>query len=206
MDLKDEFTDQNIDITLPVIIGYPVLDKYLIQKLVGEIISKGEGSNSNYAQVLDVSMEKSEMEEYDLRINFTLQTLTSLFKNWQIKMAFHAALELDRELQHISLKKFEVDGETNNWFANQILETVINRWMYEKLKKKLNFNFMPVIEEKVGAINEKLESKLEAKEGVHLIGALNKLEVSNLKAGKNELWISVTITGTGIVELEKLEL
>ena len=208
MHVKDEFNDQNINITVPVIIRYAVLDKYLKEKLIGEIISKenSEGKKSNYAQILDVSIEKSEMEGFDIRLNITLQTLTSLFKNKQVEIFFHAALELDKDLQNISLSDYEVDGKTKNWFADQLLETVVNKWMYEKLKKKMNFDLMPHIEEKLGSLNEKLENKLEAKEGVHLIGSLEKIEVSNLKAGENELWISVTVTGTGIVELEKLEM
>lgn len=208
MDVKNDFNDQNINITVPVIIGYSVLDKYLRGKLVGEIISKenSEGKKSNYAQVLDVSIDRSNLEGFDLCLDITLQTLTSLFKNKQVKILFHTALQLDRELQHISLKDYEIDGKTKNWFADQLLETVVNRWMYEKLKKKMNFDLMPHIEEKLSSLNEKLENKLEAKEGVHLIGSLDKIEISNLKAGENELWISVTVTGTGIVELEKLEL
>lgn len=208
MYLKDEFSDQNINITVPVIISYSTLDKYLRQKLIGEIISKenSEGKKSNYAQILDVSIEKSDQEEFDLRLNLTLQTLTSLFKNKQIVMHFHAALELDREQQHISLRDFEVDGKTKNWLADQLLEAVMNKWMYGKLKEKMNFNLLPHLEEKISGLNEKLENKLEAKEGVHLIGSLHKIEISNLKAGENELWISVSVTGTGLVELEKLEM
>ncbi|WP_026935216.1 DUF4403 family protein [Christiangramia echinicola] len=208
MHVKDEFNDQNINITIPVIIGYSVLDKYLREKLIGEIISKenSEGEKSNYAQILDVSIQKSELEGFDIRLNITLQTLTNLFKNKQVEIFFHAALELDKDLQNISLKDFEVDGKTKNWFADQLLETIVNKWMYEKLKKKMNFDLMPHIEEKLGSLNEKLENKLEAKEGVHLIGSLEKLEVSNLKAGENELWISVSVKGTGLVELEKLEI
>ncbi len=206
--VKEENNDQNIKITVPVIIGYPVLDKYLKEKLIGEIISKedSDGKKSNYAQVLDVSIEKSELEGFDLRLNIGLQTLTSFFKNKHVQIYFHAALQLDKELQHISLKDYEIDGKTKNWFADKLLETVVNNWMYDKLKKKMNFDLMPHIEEKVGSLNEKLENRLEAKEGVHLIGSLDKLEISNLKAGEKELWIMVSITGTGIVELEKLEL
>ncbi|MBT8319880.1 MAG: DUF4403 family protein [Gramella sp.] len=208
MYMKEEFNDQNINITIPVIIGYNILTKYLKEKLIGEIISKedSDGGKSNYAQVLDVSMQKSDLEGFDLRVDMNLQTLTSLFKNKQVKILFHAALELDRELQHISLRDYEIDGKTKNWFADKLLETVVNKWMYEKLKKKMNFDLMPHIDEKIGSLNEKLENKLEAKEGVHLIGSLDKLEISNLKAGENELWISLTATGTGLVELEKLEL
>lgn len=208
MDVRDDFNEQNINITVPVIIGYDVLGKYLRQKLIGEIISKenSDGKKSNYAQILDVAIAKSEMEGFDLCLEINLQTLTSLFKNKQIKLLFHAALHLDRELQHISLEDYEVDGKTRNWFADRLLETVVNNLMYEKLKKKMNFDLMPIIEEKIGALNEKLENKLEAKEGVHLIGSLDKLEISNLKAGENELWISVSVSGNGLVELEKLEM
>jgi hypothetical protein len=208
MYVKDDFNEQNIDITVPVIIGYHVIDKLLREKLVGEIISKenSKGEKSNYAQILDVSIQKSELEGFDLCLDIKLQTLTSLFKNKQVQIYFHAALELDKELQHISLKDYEVDGKTKNWFADQLLETVVNKWMYEKLKKKMNIDLMPHIEEKVGSLNEKLENKLEAKEGVNLIGALDKIEISNLKAGNHDLWISVSVTGTGLVELEKLDL
>ncbi|MDX1761788.1 MAG: DUF4403 family protein [Christiangramia sp.] len=208
MDVSKDFIDQNINITIPVIINYSVLDKYLRQKLVGEIISKGdsEASKSNYAQILDVSISKSEKEDYDLCLDINLQTLTSLFKNKQIKVLFHAALQLDREKQHISLKDFEVDGKTQNWLTDQLLEKVINNLMYDKLKKKMNFDLLPHLEEKIASLNEKLEDKLEAKEGVHLIGSMDKLEISNLMAGEKELWISVSVTGTGLVQLEKLDM
>lgn len=208
MNENDRFIDPNIEITIPVIIGYQVLDKYLREKLIGEIISKDDkdGEKSNYARILDVSLEKSYLDGYDILLNITLQTLTSLFKNREVQIFFHATLELNRELQHISLQKFEIDGKTNNWFANKLLETVVNNWMYEKLKKKMNFDLMPHIEEKVGDINKKLENKLEAKEGVNLIGSLEKVEISNLSAGEKELWISVSVSGKGLLELEKLDL
>lgn len=208
MELSGEFNNQNINITVPVIIGYHTLDEVLKAKLIGEIISKedSEGNKSNYAQILDVSIEQSELEEFDLGLNISLQTLTSLFKNKRVQIYFHAALELDRELQYIYLKDYEIDGKTKNWFADKLLETVVNKWMYEKLKKKMNFDLMPHIEEKVGSLNKKLENKIEAKDGIHLMGSLDKLEISNLKAGEQELWISVTIQGTGLVELERLEL
>lgn len=205
---KDKFIDQNINITIPVVVGYQVLDKYLREKLVGEILfnENKEGEKSNYAQVLDISIEKSYLEGFDFLLNISLKTLTNLFKNREVKIFFHAALELDKELQLVSLKDFEVDGKTKNWFADKLLETIVNNWMHEKIKKKMNFDLMPHIERKVGAINKELENKLEAKEGVYLIGALDKVKSSNLKAGIEGLWISVSVSGTGLLELEKLEL
>ena len=205
---KDEFIDQNINITIPVIIGYAVLDKSLREKVIGEIISKEnkDGKKSNYARILDITIEKSHFEGYDFLLNISLQTLTSIFKNREVKIFFHAALELNKELQHVSLKKFEIDGRTKNWFADKLLETVVNNWMYEKLKKKMNFGLMPHIEEKMDAINEKLKNKLEVKEGVQLIGSLDKVEISSINAGEKGLWVSVSIRGAGLLELETLEM
>lgn len=207
MDNTNKISDTNIDVTIPVKIGYPILDKFLRSKMIGEIISKegSEGKKSNYAQILDVSIEQSELEAYDLCLNIDLQTLTSLFKNKQVKILFHAALQLHKEEQRISLADYKIDGKTKNWIADQVLETLMNKWMYEKLKRKMNFDFMPHIEEHVKSLNEKLENKLEAKEGIHLIGSLENMELSNLKAGDTDLWVSVTVKGTGIVELTKLD-
>ncbi|MCG9971928.1 DUF4403 family protein [Christiangramia crocea] len=204
----DKISEANFNVTIPVKIGYPVLDNYLREKLVGEIISKEneEGKTSNYAQILDVSITKSELEDFDLCLHVNLQTLTSLFKNKQVRLLCHASLELDRENQKISLKDYEVDSKTSNWIANQLLEAVINKWMYSKLKQKMNFNFMPHIEEQMDALNEKLENKLEAKEGIHLIGSLDDLEISQFMAGENDLWISLNISANGVVEIEKIKL
>ena len=208
MDYKDKFIDQNINITVPVVIGYQVLTRYIGGKLVGEILSNDnkEGEKSNYAMVLDVSIEKSNLEGFDLLLNITLKTLTNLFKNREIKILFHAALELDKDLQHVSLKDFEIDGKTTNRIADKLLETITNKWMYKKLKKKMFFDLMPLIEEKVAAINLELENKLEAKDGVHLIGSLNTVKICKISAGEKELWVSILVHGTGLLEIVKLEL
>lgn len=208
MDDKDKFIYENLNVTIPVIINYKVLTRYIGGKLVGEILSNEnkDGDNSNYAMVLDVSIEKSKLEGFDLVVNVTLRMLTNLFKNREVELFLHAALELDEDHQHVSLKDFEVDGKTNNRLADKLLETVVNKWMYKKLKKKMFFDLMPLIEEKIAAINLELKDKLEAKEGVHLLGSLDKVGISNITAGDKELWISVSIIGTGLVELEKLDL
>ncbi|MDX1544247.1 MAG: DUF4403 family protein [Christiangramia sp.] len=204
---SERISDANIDITVPVKIGYEVLDEYLKEKLVGEIIRKedSEGKSSNYAQILEISVDRSELENFDLCINLTIQTLTTFFKNKQVKILFYALLDLDREEQRIFLKDYKVDGVSNGWFVDQILETLINKWMYKQLKEKMNFEFMPHIKENLESINNRLENKLEAKEGVHLLGGVNNLEISNLKFDEKDVWISVAIKANGLIELTKLK-
>jgi len=208
IDTNRKISEADFDITIPVKIGYHVLNDFLKQKLVGEIISKesDEGEKSNYAQILDISIEKSEHPDYDLCLPVTVQTLTSLFKNKQVKFLFYAQLHLDRELQKLELTAYEVDGQNNNWFMDQALETVVNKWLYSKLKEKMNFNFMPHLEEQMSSLNHKLEDKIEAKEGIHLIGFLENLEVAQFMADEQDLWISMHLKANGVVEIEKIVL
>lgn len=208
--MKEEnknLTEQNINLNVPVIIGYPVIDDYLREKLVGEMISKenSDGEKSNYAQILDVTVEKSELDNFDLCLNISLQTLTSLFKNKKVDILFYASFDLNKDQQKISLKDYEIDGKTKSWIADKLLETVVNKWMYHKLKKKMNVDLMPKIEEHLKSLNEKLENKIEAREGVHILGSMQKLEISELKAGETHFWISVRIEGNGLVEITELK-
>lgn len=204
----EKISDANIDFTFPVKIPYPVLNEYLQKKMVGEIIKKenSDGSSSNYAQILSISMEKSEVEHYNIVLNLHLQTLTTFFKNREVEVKFHASLVLDRLEQRIYMDDYLVDGKTNNWLADQFLETLTNKWLYSRLKKKINFDLMPHIENKRDEINQKLEEKIEAKEGIHVLGALEDLEVADFKVGENDLWISVMIKGTGIIEITRITL
>ncbi|TBW27986.1 DUF4403 family protein [Gramella sp. KN1008] len=206
MNENEILSEASIDINLPVKIGYPVLDEYLKEKLVGEIISKDDGTgSSNYAQILDISAYRSELSDFDLSIELSLQTLTTFFKNKQIKILFHALLDLDREEQRIFLKDYEVDGLSNGWFADQLIETIINKWMYKKLKEKMNFEFMPHIQEHLESLNERLENKLEAREGIHLLGGVDRLEVTRLIFAEHNVWIALKIEGNGLLELTQLK-
>lgn len=205
---ENNFSEANIDFSVPIKIGYPVLDKFLKQKLTGEIISKdgSQDKGNNYAQILDISVSKSELQDFDICLEMSLQTLTTFFRNKHIQIYFHASLELDREQQRIFLSDYFADGKSKNWFADQVIETLVNKLMYAKLKKKLNFEFMPHIQKNLDEINEKLENEMEARKGVHLIGAMKTLEVAGMKFGDHDLWISLLVQGSGIVEIKEIKL
>lgn len=208
MDENTTFSEANIDLKIPIKIGYPILDKYLKQKLIGEIISKdgSQDQGNNYAQILDISVKKSELEGFDICLDLSLQTLTTFFKNKHIRILFHASLELDRDEQRIFLKDYTADGQSNSWLADQMIETLVNKLMYAKLRKKLNFEFMPHIRENLEELNEKLENEMEARKGVHILGAMETLEISGIKFGAKDLWISVKVKGSGLVEIREIKM
>ena len=203
----EQFPAKLINLTLPVGIEYSAINELLREKLIGEIISKSndETKGSNYAQILNVSIYKSHLENFDLCLELDLQTLTSIFKNRQVKIFFHAGVELDSAEQQVFLSDYKIDGKTNSWLADQFLETVVNKWMYGKLKKKMNYNFFPHLQEQMTSINDKLENQLEAKEGVYISGALEELQVMEINAMQNGIYVLLNLEGEGAIQLKKLK-
>ena len=65
---------------------------------------------------------------------------------------------------------------------------------------------MPQLEEQMNSLNSKLENRIEAKEGINLIGFLEDLEVAQFMADENDLWISMRLKANGVVEIDKIKL
>lgn len=196
-----------LQIVLPVKIPYEVLEEQLREKLVGEMIKKEKDGNAkNYAQILEAGLQHSDNPQFDLALIVTFQTLTTLFKNKTGAAVFHLKVELNEEMQQIFISDFEVEGKTNTWLGDTLLETVLNNWMHDKIKKKMNFDFMPQIEGKIHEVNDKLENKIQAKEGVELSGHLDDLHLSQIEAGPTHLWLHISIKGDAIIELNKLHM
>ncbi|SDB29271.1 protein of unknown function [Flavobacteriaceae bacterium MAR_2010_188] len=208
MNGNEFFPEQNISTIIPILIGYPAIQELLSAKFKDEIINKEDanGRQSNYARILDVSLDKSNIEEYDLLVGINLETLTFLYRNKEILVNVHVSLILDVETQKIGIEKFKIDSKGKSWLADQLLESVVNNFMYDKIKEKLNFDFMPQIQDQVTTLNDKLANRLEAREGIHITGSLEKLEIILVESRDTALWIFLKIIGFGVVEIEKLEM
>ena len=204
---EEQFSTKPVNLTIPVSIQYTAINELLREKLIGEIISKSndETKGSNYAQILNASVYKSHLEDFDLCLELDLQTLTSIFKNRQVKILFHAAIELDPSQQQVFISDYKIEGKTNSWFADQFIETMVNNFMYGKLKKKMNYNFLPHLHEQIASINEKLEDELEVKEGVYVSGRLGELKVIEVVALEKDLYVLVSLEGEGMIQLKKLK-
>lgn len=197
----------NVQISLPVKIPYMVLEEFLQEKMIGEIIKKesSSGKVTNYAQILNIFLQKSDLEAFDIAVEIRFQTLTSIFKNKQASAIVHCAIALDKENQRIFISDYKVDGKTHNWFADTLLETVFNNWMYAKVKKKMNFDFLPQIQGQLTDFNSKLENQIEAIKGINLSGNIDSVEISEIKAEINHFLIFLSIAADISVSITKLD-
>lgn len=198
--------ENNIQIILPVKISYPVLETYLREKMVGEIIQKEKrsGEMRNFAQILDISVSKSPIEKYDVALQLEVQTLTSLWKNKRLNLVFHAQLEFNSELQQISISNYKLVAKSKSKLADTLLHGIFNTWLYKKLKKKMNFDFLPQISTHLEKLNEKLHNQVEAVDGVHLSGSLQSIEIAKIEASEEHLHIALDIRGDTSVEIKKI--
>ena len=197
----------NIQLRIPVKLGYPVLTEALKAKMLGEHIKKEDedGEDSNYAKILDIGVSGSELEAYDLAVRVKFKTLTTFFHGKIGEVIVHATLKLDREKQQVYVSDFKLLGGIKNKLVNGILHTLINSWMYKKMKEKLSFNFRPVIEEQLIDLNKKLIGSMEVKEGVTVSGYLDNFAIEEIVPVDKELIVSVSINGMAYLNLTKID-
>lgn len=198
----------NVQIQLPVKIDYKVLDVFLQKNFQGKVLSKGKanGETADHARVKHISIEKSQQEDFDLAVHLKLQLLTSFFKNKEIKLVVHLALAFQESTQELSIQKYELDGENNNWVVNKLLETLINSFLYEKLKKKMKVDLKPHLEKHTGKINEKLLNGTEIRQGIHLLGHVNKFAVNEIIPGQDYLLVSLNLLSNNVVNIEEIDI
>lgn len=191
-------------ISLPISIAYTVMETYLPKKMTGETISSEDEKVSTYAEILDLSLEKSQDEAYDLALALKFKTLTTLFKNKEGKILLHLSLDFDREEQLLSVNNFKLEGITKNWLLNRSLETMVNSFMQGKIKNKMKFDFRPEIEKHLQTLNEKLDNRLEVAEGIFIFGRLNTFKISEIKPQASQFLILVNFEGNTLLDIKKI--
>ncbi len=193
-------------IRLPIIINYGVVEAYLRNKIIGETISSEAeaGKGSAYAEILDMSLEKSQDDRFDLAIELKFITLTTFFRNKVGKILLHVALDFDKEEQLVSVNDFKLVGNTKNWLFNRSLETMANTIMHGKIRNNLKFNFRPEIEKHLRSMNEKLENRLEVVQGIFLIGRLNSFRIYAIIPQASQFLVLVNFEGNTLLDIKKI--
>jgi hypothetical protein len=200
-------TGSNVQIQLPVKVDYKVIDAFLEKKFQGKVLSKGKanGETSDHARIQHVSVEKSPLEDFDLALHLKLQLLTTFFRNKEIQLVVHLALAFQEKTQELSIQKYELDGENNSWVINKLLETLVNNFLYEKLKQKMKVDLKPILEKQTGKINEKLVNGTEIQQGIHLSGHVSKFSVNEIIPGQKYLLVSLNLLSNNVVNIQELD-
>ncbi|APG61030.1 hypothetical protein LPB144_11710 [Christiangramia salexigens] len=206
MRMENESLQQNIKVILPLSVKYAAIDKLLREKLTGEIIKKEDkaGEGSNYAQILDVTLEKSHKNNFDVQLNIKFQFLTTFFKNREADAEIHAVIQLDPSKQRLFIKDYSVVSDTNNWLADKLLQGVVNTWMYKRIKSKMTFDLDSFLSKNLDSINKQLENKLEVKTGTYVLGNLESIKLVEILAAETHLQLALNIKGHSEIEIDEI--
>jgi len=205
--MKDPLED-DLRFQIPVKISYSALQGFLREQLVGEHISTTaeNGEETRYAVIQDVNLAKSHEAGYDLAVDVKFKTLTTFFRNKEGSILLDASLQFDQGTQKLSVKDYKFDVDSSSWLLNNSLETLVGTFFREKIKKKMNFDFRPLIEEQLGNINQILENSIEPKEGITLSGFITSFRLLQLLPGEKVLLAIVEVQGRMLVEVEEIKL
>lgn len=198
----------NIILHLPVKIEYKVLETYLQKKLLGKVLSKGKanGETSDHARIQKINLERSPFEDFDLAVHLQLKLLTTFFRDREIKMVVHLSLSFKELQQELLIARYRLEGENNGWFTDKVVETLINNFMYSKLKEKMKFDLRPVISERLEKLNSELSAGKEIAEGINLSGKVSEFRVQEVIPGQRTLLVSIKVLGNNILNIRKIEL
>ncbi|WP_373055690.1 DUF4403 family protein [Zunongwangia sp. H14] len=198
----------NIILQLPLRINYGVLEDIIRDRAIGEKLGTidEKGETTNYAEILDISFGESLKENFDFAINLKFKTLTRLFKNKVGKLEIDLAIHFAEATQEVFIRDYKLEGDTTNWLMNNFIEKMVNKVLYGKLKKKMNFNLRPVISKQLEEINQKFGNGISPKEGIVLEGKIDSAKIDRLEPSNSFLLVQVSLKAEAAVAVEHLNL
>lgn len=194
--------NEKINLRLPVKISYSALEAYLRKELVGKKFQKDEGKD--FAEVLGISLEGSKLEDFDLQADIDALMLSSIFKNRRVRVVVDIALDFQRNTQVVSVRDFRVDIKSKSWLVDNALEAVVNAFLYDRLKKRMQFDLRDLIKGKLSEINTKLESPQQATEGISFSGFVEAFRLVDLFPGKKVLLAVVEVEARALIDIQEI--
>ncbi len=204
----DPENNHNVVLRLPVKVDYEVLQTYLQKKLLGKVISKGKanGETSDRARIQGITLERSPLEDFDLAVHVQLRLLTSFFRDKIIKVVVHLSIGFSEPEQQVLIRRYKLDSENNGWLTDRLVETLVNNFMYSKLKEKMKFDIRPVVREKLEKLNLKLTAGLEVADGISITGKLKEFRVQEVIPGQRTLLVGVSILGNNVLNIKSIDI
>ena len=204
---KEELnTSDNIVAKIPLIMTYTAINEVLRQELIGEFLKKNNErkNETRYAQILDISLRKSDRAGFDMEVNLKLKSFLLIHKNTKFHLLVDIALKLDEDLQLIKIEDYKVDNKGLNFITDNIIESVVNKFLYRKMRGKMQFDLIPKLKNQIDEINSNLAESIKVKEGILITGNMENLKLVDIQAKKKHLWVLISLVGWGAVEIEKI--
>ncbi len=203
----ESHSENNVEITLPVNLAYSAIDGYLKQNYTGEIISeeKDNGKVSEYAEILDMSLQRSEEENFDIAVDVTFKNLTSIFRNKIGRILLHLSLNFNETEQEIYVDSFKLKGISGSWLMDNAMEAMANTFLHNKIKTKMVFNFRAVIENQLEDLNKKLEDPYEVKKGINLYGNLKNFRIQKIIPKIRHFYVLLNIEADAVMDIDRLD-
>lgn len=207
MNYKQEPSDQDISISIPIKMRFIALKKILNTKFSGKVISKtnASGKENKYFKILHIDIEESNFEPYNIDFIVTIETLTTFYSKRELQISIQTLVAMDLKSQQMYVESYKIDTSGQNWMANQFIKTVLNTFIYQKIIKNLRIDLAPMIHENLVKLNEKLASKFEVKSGISILGELKHLSISRFEIKEQNIWIIINMDGWGIIDIENVE-
>lgn len=204
----DPENNYNVILRLPVKVDYQVLQTYLQKNLLGRIISKGKANGEviDRARIQGITLGRSSQEDFDLAVQVQLKLLTTFFRNKVIKVEAHLSLGFSEADQQVQIRRYKLDSENNGWLTDKLVETIVNNFMYSKLKEKMKFDIRPVVKEKLEKLNQKLAGGMEVADGINITGKLKEFRVEEIIPGQRTLLVAVSILGNNVLNIKKIDI
>lgn len=207
MDYQQESTNHDISLSIPIKISFTALKNYLNKEFVGTTISRpnSNGKTVNYFKILDIDIEQTDIEKYNIELMVKLETLTTFYNKRELDISVLTFVNLDVGSQKIYIDTYKIDSKGKSWFANQLLKSLINTFIYQKIIKNLSIELLPIIKKNMLLLNEKLASKIEVKSGISILGCLENVTIAHFEIKQNDIWVIININGWGIIDVESLD-
>lgn len=208
MENNETSTLGTITLTLPVHIDYSVLETLMKEKMTGEFIEvvKEDREATTYAQILDVTLEKSTVKEYDLAVQLKIKMLTTLFTNKEADLFLQLAIHFNEKEQKVVVHDYDLNVDSNSWLMNTSLQAIANIFAHNTIKNKMKFDFLPEIEKQLLAINEKLENQLKIKEGVFITGNFENFRILSIDFQLEAIQLVIAGNGKTAVAIKSISL
>lgn len=197
---------QDISLSLPIRMKFKTLTNFINKSYAGHTISKtnSHGKETSYFEIRHINVQPSDVEKYNIELILNLETLTTFYNHRELEISIFTLVKLDVITQKIYVDSYKMESKGQGWIADHLIKSILNTFIYEKMIKNLNYELVPLIDEKLQELNLKLASKLEVQSGISVLGALNSLRITHFEIRDNTLWIIISLKGWGVVDIENL--